>query len=159
MIEGKRELTYEELVDEMIADAWYMVTEYHLNLGPKDTLESVVDLIKLKYPELKSCEKKSIILDFLKNTQDKEIISKKRILTHNVPYRLQSPFMENLKGKEWNVGENELIAKINQENRIMYYFTALNGLSTKILVQEDWAKYIIKNQEIIRGWFEYNMIL
>ena len=31
---GKLELTYEELVDEMIADAWYMVTEYHLNLGP-----------------------------------------------------------------------------------------------------------------------------
>lgn len=39
----------------------------------------------------------------------------------------------------------------------MYYFKALNGLSTKIIVQEDWAKYIVKNQEIIRGWLEYNM--
>ena len=58
VIEGKYELTYEELVDEMITDAWYMVTEYHLNLGPKDTLENLVDLIKLKNPELKSCEKK-----------------------------------------------------------------------------------------------------
>ena len=36
---GKSTFTYEELIDEMIADAWYMVTEYHLNLGPKDTLE------------------------------------------------------------------------------------------------------------------------
>ena len=42
----------------MIADAWYMVTEYHPNLGPKDTLEAVVNLIKQKYPELKSCEKR-----------------------------------------------------------------------------------------------------
>lgn len=157
--EGKCNLTYEELVDEMIADAWYMVTEYHLNLGPKDTLENLVDLIKVKNPELKSCEKKSIIIEFLKNTDDKEIISKKRTLTYNVPYRLQSPFMENLKGKGWNVGENELIARINQEKRLMYYFTALNGLSTVIKVQEDWAKYIQKNQEIIRGWLEYNMIL
>ncbi len=33
---GKYELTYEELVDEMISDAWYMVTEYRLNLGPKE---------------------------------------------------------------------------------------------------------------------------
>lgn len=156
--EGTCELIYEELVDEMIADAWYMVAEYHLNLGPKDTLERLVDLIKLKNPGLKSCEKKVAIMDFLKNTDDKEIISKKRTLTYNVPYRLQSPFMENLKGKAWNVGENELIAKINQENRLMYYFSALNGLSTKIIVQEDWAKYIIKNQEIIRGWLEYNMI-
>lgn len=51
--EGKQEISYEELVDEMIADAWYMVTEYHLNLGPKDTLGAVVNLIKQKYPELK----------------------------------------------------------------------------------------------------------
>ena len=26
----------------MIVNAWYMVTEYHLNLGPRDTLEKVV---------------------------------------------------------------------------------------------------------------------
>lgn len=41
---GKESVTFEELVDEMIADAWYMVTEYHLNLGPKDNLEAVVSL-------------------------------------------------------------------------------------------------------------------
>lgn len=157
--EGKQEISYEELVDEMIADAWYMVTEYHLNLGPKDTLEAVVNLIKQKYPELKSCEKKTAILDLLKNTQDRDINSKKRTLTYNVPYRLQSPFMPSMKGKEWDVSESNLIAKINQEQRLMYYFTALNGLSTSIIVNDDWANYIIKNQEIIRGWLEYNMIL
>ena len=46
----KLEIPYEDLVDEMIADAWYMVTEYYLNLGPKDTLEAIVNLIKDKYP-------------------------------------------------------------------------------------------------------------
>ena len=157
--EGKNELTYEELIDEMITDAWYMVTEYHLNLGPKDTLESLVHLIRQKNPNLKSCEKKSVITDFLKNSEDKDILNKKRTLTYNVPYRLQAPFMKDLKGKEWNVGEGELISKINQESRLMYYFTSLNGLSTKIIVQEDWTNYIIKNQEIIRGWLEYKMIL
>ena len=157
--EGKCEITYEELVDEMIADAWYMVTEYRLNLGPKDTLENLVGLIKVKNPELKSCEKKSVIIKFLRNTDDKDIISRKRILTYNVPYRLQSPLMEKLKGKGWNVGENELIERINQEKRLMYYFAALNGLSTVIKVQKDWARYIQKNQEIIRGWLEYNMIV
>ena len=156
---GKLELTYEELVDEMIADAWYMVTEYHLNLGPKDTLESLVTLIKQKNPELKSKEEKTVIIDFLKNTEDKELISNKRALTYNVPYRLQSPFLENLKGKDWNVGETKLIEKINQENRLIYYFTALNGLATKIIIQKDWAEYIVKNQQIIWGWLEYNMIL
>lgn len=65
----------------------------------------------------------------------------------------------NLKGKDWNVGETKLIEKINQENRLIYYFTALNGLATKIIIQKDWAEYIVKNQQIIWGWLEYNMIL
>lgn len=67
--------------------------------------------------------------------------------------------MPSMKEKEWDVSESNLIAKINQEQRLMYYFTALNGLSTSIIVNDDWANYIIKNQEIIRGWLEYNMIL
>ncbi|MCR4616654.1 MAG: HNH endonuclease [Lachnospiraceae bacterium] len=159
VIEGCNVITYEELVDEMIADAWYMVTEYHLNLGPKDTLENVVDLIKSKYPEIKSCEKKNAILEFLRNTTDKDIIEKKRTLTRNVPYRLQAPFFDKLKGDAWKTGENDLIARINQEKRLMYYFEALCGLDTRIIIQDDWARYIIKNQEIIRGWLEYNMIL
>lgn len=156
---GKQELLYEELVDEMIADAWYMVTEYHLNLGPKDTLESIVNIIRDRYPDLKSCEKKSGIIERLRVIKDKDIVSKKRTLTYNVPYRLQAPFMPSMKGKEWDVSESNLINRINQEQRLMYYFTALNGLSTKIIVNDDWAEYINKNQEIIRGWLEYNMIL
>ena len=39
---GQTEITFDELVDDMIADAWYMVTEYHLNLGPRDNLEAAV---------------------------------------------------------------------------------------------------------------------
>ena len=157
--EGKQELSYEELVNEMITDAWYMVTEYHLNLGPKDTLEGVVNLIKEKYPDLKSCEKKSVILDLLRTTENRDIISKKRTLTYNVPYRLQSPFMSSMKGDAWKASDSNLIEKINQEQRLMYYFTALNGLATRIIIYDDWANYININQEIIKGWLEYNMIL
>lgn len=51
-----------------------------------------------------------------------------------------------------------MIAKINRETRLIYYFKRLEGLSTEIYVHEDWANYIIKNQEIIKGWLEYNMI-
>ena len=34
---GKLELTYEELVDEMIADAWYMVCLLYTSPSPRDT--------------------------------------------------------------------------------------------------------------------------
>lgn len=156
--EGKSIITYEELVDEMIADAWYMVTEYHLNLGPKDTLERLVHYIKQQYPHLKSCEKKPVLLDFLKNTEDKEIIGKKKALTLHVPYRLQAPFMPELKSREWSVSTKELMCQFNRQDHLIYHFVDRKGLSTQITIQKDWAEYIIRNQEIVRGWLEYHMI-
>ena len=156
--EGKTELSYGELIDKMIADAWYMVTEYHLNLGPKDTLESVILLMKEKNPSLKSSEKEEAILDYLSKTTDKDILNKKRVLTYNVPYRLQAPFLPELKGKAWNVPASDLAQRINREKRLIYYFTGINGLDTKIVIQDDWAEYIRNNYEILLGWIEYNMI-
>ncbi len=158
VLDGKEYITYEELIDEMIADAWYMVIEYHLNLGPKDTLESLIHYLQ-EISQLKSSEKKENIINYLKNCTDKEVIKRKRILTKNVPYRLQAPFMDLLKGKEWDVSESALIAKINQERRLMYYFEALNGMQTTIRIEHKWLAYIHKNQEIIKGWLQYNMIL
>lgn len=158
MLEGKESTTYEELIDEMIADAWYMVTEYHLNLGPRDTLESLVIYLQ-QISQLKSSEKKENIIRYLKNCKDKEVIKRKRILTKNVPYRIQAPFMDKVKGKEWNVSESALISKINQERRLMYYFEKLNGMQTTIRFNADWLSYIHKNQEIIKGWMQYNIIV
>ena len=33
--DGKQNITYNELICHMMADAYFMVNEYHLNLGPK----------------------------------------------------------------------------------------------------------------------------
>ena len=43
--EEKQCVTYNELVCLMMADAYYMVNEYHLNLGPNDSLEKLVKII------------------------------------------------------------------------------------------------------------------
>lgn len=158
ILEGKKSITYEELIDEMIADAWYMVTEYHLNLGPKDTLESLVHYLQ-EISCLKSSEKKETIIKYLNDCKDKEVIKRKRTLTKNVPYRLQAPFMDKLKGKEWNVSERALIAKINEERRLIYYFDKASGMQTTIRIEDDWFTYIHQNQEIIKGWLQYHMIL
>lgn len=158
VLAGQEEISYGELVDEMIADAWYMVTEYHLRLGPKDTLERLVHYIS-DISHLKSSEKKAVILDYLKECQDKEVMRRKRVLIHNVPYRLQAPFLNTLKGKEWNVSERELIDRINQQERIMYLFAEFDGMKTKILIQPEWIAYFQENQEIIKGWLRYHMSL
>lgn len=150
-------ITYEDLINEMIADAWYMVAEYRLNLGPADTLEALVHYV-YGQSGLKSSEKKEAILEYLKSCDDPELKRKKRTLTLNVPYRLQAPFMETVKGKEWNVSERKLAEKINQEKRLMYYFIQISGLQSVIGVTGRWKEYIKENQEILRGWVRYNMV-
>lgn len=154
---GKDRITYDELINEMIANAWYMVSEYKLNLGPADTLESVVHYV-YKISGLKSSEKKDRILEYLRTCDDQEFKNKKRQLTLNVPYRLQSPFIKNIKGKEWKVPEKELAAKINQEKRLIYYFILISGMQSVIEVTEEWINYIKENKEILRGWIRYNAV-
>lgn len=157
IISGKQELTYNELVDEMVADAWYMVSEYKLNLGPSDNLEALIHYVK-QISGMKSSEKKETIIKFLEGCEDKKVREMKRILTRNVPYRLQAPFMQQLRGEEWKVSEKSLIEKINRERRLIYYFTELSGMETFIYIQPEWCSYINKNQEIIKGWIQYNLI-
>jgi len=158
VFEGKTVLSYDELIDKMIADAWYMVTEYHLNLGPNDTLEKLILYIKNENPSIRSSEKETVILDYLAGTKDKEVARKKKTLTYNVPYYLQSPFLPQMRSKDWGRTPAEKANRINQEERVIYYYSAINGLLTEIRVQDDWAKYIRKNYEILLGWIEYNMI-
>lgn len=158
IINGKDHFTYEELVDEMIADAWYMVSEYHLNLGPKDNLEIAVKRVQ-SISGMKPSEKKEVLLDYLHTCADKEVKRIKRILIENVPYRLQAPFLENLKGKSWDVPKKDLISRINQERSLIYYFRIYDGMNTVITIQPQWMDYIVKNQEIIKGWLQYHMII
>ena len=156
---GKEQIFYDELINEMIVSAWYMVSEYHLNLGPSDTLEA---LVKKAYviSGLKASEERNKILEFLSTCEDKEINKMKRVLTYNVPYRLQAPFLEKVKGKtEWNVSEKKLAEKINQEERLIYYFDGISGMQSSIRVQREWCEYITANQEILKGWIEYNKIM
>ncbi len=154
---GKTLLSYNELIDNMVADAWYMVTEYRLNLGPADNLEDLVHYAQQLFG-LKSSEKKPAILAALESSDDRELQQRKQILTYNVPYRLQAPFMHDLKGKLWDGPKADLGARINKYSGLIYRFDSIAGIQSTIRVDEQWGEYIRANFEIIMGWIQYNMI-
>ena len=65
MTEDKLTFTYDELVNEMIADAWYMVTAFHLRLGPcggTDNLEEAVKYME-KTTSFAASEKRNVIIE------------------------------------------------------------------------------------------------
>lgn len=154
--------TFDELINEMIADAWYMVTEYHLRLGPlgiTDNLEEVVKYIHEKYG-FAPAEKREKILEFLQDVEDKRIIKYKSDLTLNVPYRLQVPFYDeiNIARSMWNGSKKILISEINRQKRLIYYFARISGLRTIIEVDGVWAEYLLKHKEILKGWTQLKLI-
>ena len=167
--EGQTEITFDALINKMVADAWYMVSEYRLNLGPSDQLEALVHYI-YDNTELKSTEKRETILRFLEtagkekkidregNDLRKEISRRKQILGRNVPYRLQAPFLDGLKGKAWDIPVKKLAQTINCQERLMYYFLGINGLASAIRITPQWQTYLTANQEILRGWIQFNMV-
>lgn len=154
--------TFDELINEMIADAWYMVTEYHLRLGPlgiTDNLEEVVKYIHENYGFISS-EKREKIINFLQTTEDKRIKKYKSALSLNVPYRLQVPFYDEIFIERcvWNGPKQELTDKINRQHRLMYYFILISGLETVIEIDASWAEYLFQHKEILRGWAQLKLI-
>ncbi|MCR5033069.1 MAG: HNH endonuclease [Lachnospiraceae bacterium] len=159
ILEGKQEATYEEIIDEMIADAWYMVTEYHLNLGPKDTLEYAVNRLQ-ELTGMKPSEEKEKVLSCIRDCKDQTLRKYKSTLTLNVPYRLLAPFVD-FKGKDWDQPKNALVQRLNayrDSNRLLYRFENVDGLKTRICFDEGWMEYLRKNQAIVQGWIRYNLV-
>ncbi len=158
---NKNRFTYDELINEMIADAWYMVTEYHLRLGPAgvtDNLEEVVKYIgqTMNFP---ASEKREVIIAYLEKSDDRKLCGYKKELIKNVPYRIQSPFLDEIKidRREW-YRPGELSQKINQQRRLLYYYEAFQQLSTVICINDDWVPYLVRNKDILLGWMQLNLI-
>ncbi|MEG2146310.1 MAG: HNH endonuclease domain-containing protein, partial [Lachnospiraceae bacterium] len=162
MDSSRNKFTFEELINEMIADAWYMVTEYHLRLGPigiTDNLEEVVKYIYETY-DFPSSEKRDKILSFLETSEDKKITKYKVDLTLNVPYRLQAPFYDEItiERNMWGGPKKKLTDEINRQKHLMYYFMLINGLETVVEVDSSWTDYLTKHKEILKGWTQLKLI-
>lgn len=162
--ENKCEATYDEIINEMIANAWYSVLEFHIHLSGiwgdgtiKDNLERAV----LKLQDLSGLpanaskvEIKNAIAKF-----DKKLHSEKQDLTTNVPYRALSGFA-NKTGDHINLDSSN--------SRMMAYYNALsatdillpytfgneNGLKRKLFFSDAWIQMIKDNTVSILGWIQ-----
>ena len=154
--EGKSRVMYSDIINHMIYAAWYMVSEFHLNLGPTDTLEKLVLAAK---PEsnLKASATEKEIMEYLETATNPVIHEYKRTLSLMVPYRLQAPFVPELKGDVWN-SQKAVIGLMNANPDVIYYYDNAPGLSRSIIIQDKWLAYISNNLPILKCWLDYHMI-
>lgn len=154
--------SYNDLITEMVTNAWYMVAEYHLRLGPNNTTDNLEEAVKYVYEELNhgripSTEKKEVLFEYLNGLKDAKYLKYKSKLTDNVPYCMQTPFYDTKNRLLKNPGKS-VIDLINRQNRLIYYFEAYNHLQTKIMINEEWVGYLCRNKEILIDWVRYNLI-
>lgn len=163
------DLTFEEIIDEMICEAWHTVTHYHLRLGPtvngnaENFLEHAIKVLNKNTPSLLPNPSKGQLKKAIKQCE-KELKRDKTRLADYVPYKLLYPFFD-VEGME----EGLSYIKNDKHSRLIAYMDTLSGdedlfyiilngvgLQKKIRVTPYWKKLLLKDYAIIRGWVQYN---
>lgn len=166
--EGKLEATYDEIINEMIANAWYSVLEYHVHLSGvfgdgliKDNLEKAVTKL-YRLSELPNNASKVEIKNQIE-IYDNDLHVEKMELTKNVPIKALSGFAN--KGEEridLNSSAGRMIAYYNRINQtttqLPYVFGNENGLKRKLTFNGDWIQMIQDNTVSILGWIQYEKV-
>lgn len=167
---NRTEATYDEIINKMIANAWFPVQEYHIHLSGiygdgdvKDNLEKAVSRL-YELTQLPSNANEIQIMNKLAEfSDDKELHSYKTELTKNVPYKVLSGFAN--KGTE----------KINLESsagRMIAYYNKLSGselllpytfgddksLKKVVKFNDGWIQMIQDNMVSILGWIKYEKV-
>lgn len=164
------EISFNELADRMIVDAWYTVSEYHVHLGPckydddrkinipQDAIEVAVNwLIEHTSLNEKSTEEEILSVINDKNV-DTEFNEKKQDVVRYAPYRLLSPFLSgNAMESDYNKDANicKVIKKVNDDNALPYTINwKKNRLERSISIHTEWGKFFISNQIELLAWVD-----
>ena len=163
------DLTFEEIIDEMICEAWHTVTHYHLRLGPtvngnaENFLEHAINTLNGTVSDLPQNPSREELKTAISSCE-KELKRDKMRLTDYVPYKLLYPFFDTDGMEEGlfyikNDKHRRLIAymeKLSGNENLFYTILDGMGLQKKIRMNSHWRKFLIKNYSVIRSWVQYN---
>ena len=163
--EGKDEYSFDEIVNQMIVNSWYTVAEYHLHLGPRNSIgnrynymERIVNALS-EASNLSSSSKESEIINVINKFND-VIKDEKKSLFKYVPYRFLSPIMneysEAVGHINWDGGKEKLNAQIFKVNEMVEMPYVINGKSIKL--GPSWKSMFLDYESILQGWIEYRKI-
>ena len=165
--QNKEAASYSEIIDEMIANAWYSVLEFHVHLSGlwadgeiRDNLEkAVLKLHRLSGlpANASDVEIKNQIRNF-----EKELHSEKIFLAQNVPYKALSGFAN--RGEEridLNSSAGVMMSYYNRLSALSplpYTFGEQKGLDREIRFHELWIQMIQDYTVPILGWIQYEKV-
>ena len=165
--ENVTETTFDEVIDEMIASAWYSVREFHIHLSGLKNDGSVQDGLEraiLLLTELSSLPANASRIE-IKNAirrHNKDLKPYKDQLTNMVPYRALAGFFTKCPERvNWDSIRRLVfyIDKVNREvTRLPYTLGESSRLSKEIYFDPLWIEMIQDNTVSILGWIQYEKV-
>lgn len=162
-----KETTFDEIIDEMLANAWYSVREFHIHLSGiqsngdvRDGLERAILLLS-SLSDLPANASKVEIKNEIRKYNN-ELKKYKEQLTNMVPYRaLAGFFAKNGERVDWGsiVRLTAFIKQFNDE-KVLLPYTFGNGskLKKQVYFDPQWIDMIQDNTVSILGWIQYEKI-
>ncbi|MDB9314133.1 HNH endonuclease domain-containing protein [Spirulina sp. CS-785/01] len=161
-------ISFQQIVVEMIANAWYPHNYFKLSFGTQDKLTEKLDSLNLELsePVLKFTDTDKKLL---RNTIEKQSLDDiVKFLTRYVPYRLLCPFLEQElkienvdrgKGNKLDIAMPLIARKYFKDRRPLYCFNSVQYNQCNVLqINSDWAKYLKDNYAIVRGWASWEWL-
>ena len=125
-VASQDDLTFDEIINEMICEAWHTVTHYHLRLGPtvngnaENFLEHAINTLNIHAVGLGQNPSRDDLKSAIKECES-ELKNDKYRLTDYVPYKLLYPFFDS-EGME----EGLSYLKKDQRTRLIEYMARLS---------------------------------
>lgn len=161
-------ISFEEIIVEMLANAWYPHTYFKLSFGTQDKITQKLDSLSLKISE-----------PLVKFTDTDKKTLRKKIASHPlndiisyfkkyVPYRLLCPFLEEElklenvsrgKGNDLDRAMPWVVDKYLTSKKPLYHFNSTEqSQCNSIIFNSEWADYIEQNYPIVRSWASWEWL-
>jgi hypothetical protein len=162
-------ISFQEIIVEMLANAWYPHTYFKLSFGTQDKITQKLDSLTIEISET-IVKFSDIDKFFLRKSISSQPLNDIIIYFKKyVPFRLLCPFLEQ-ELKEENVSRGRgndldrampyIAEKYFESRKLLYYFNS-NEYSNcqSIMFHPEWAEYIEKNYTIVRGWASWEWLI
>lgn len=165
--EDREAVTFDDVINEMICNAWYSVREFHIHLSGlpadgqiKDGLERAV-LTLTELSNLAANASKVEIRNAIR-AHESQLKAAKTQLTNMVPYRaLAGFFPREGAAPDWE-SERRMVRYIERINReitsLPYTLGESSKLKKEVFFNPLWRKMIQDNTVSILGWIQYEKV-
>lgn len=152
--ENKKQISYDEIVFKLISKLWYPVNYFKLSFGKIDQCSKLVKYIQKKYQLEDNIYEKELYHFLIKHKNSDTLAKITNELTRYVPYRFIRPwFSEETRGLKDSKVNSRIIELQNESAPYIIDYD-----SKKVIINNDWLKWINTNYTLIKSYTLYELI-